>query len=287
MKKLTVIIGLVLVMCLLVPLSCAPPAPPPPPPKPAPGPSPAPRHVEFIEMNATTDKGTYLPSEEVVIDFSFKNITAEPFEVAPFPPDIKIVGHGPYDELVRLFPAGTEAKSLEPGEAANYIVTWDQHDDLGQQVDYGYYWFRIPGGGTLVDKASLDGVFILPPEGVMEKTIEVNKSQTVNGITFILERVELFARGPRFYALNVPPDYSFPPTSPDLPLPPMAHAEYSLDSGPAKEARSAGIISPREKGIEYVWYMSVPVPNGTKELTFTIAGFGDLEGSWEFQMSLE
>jgi len=255
-------------------------------PAPTPAPSPAPRHAEFIEMNATTDRSTYLPGEEITIEFSFKNISPQAFMIDPFPPEIEIIGHGPYDELVRLFPAGAESKSLEPGEVVSYTMTWDQRDGQGQQVDYGYYQFRIPGGGTLVDKGILGGVSILPEEGVIERTINVNESQTVNDITFTLERVELTARGPRFYALNVPPGYSFPLSFTPEP-PPQADAEYSLNGGPTREAGSAGIIASRENGWEYVWFMSIPVPKGTEELTFTIIRFGDMEGPWEFSIPLE
>ena len=113
-------------------------------------------------MNATTDK-SYLPGEEVVIEFFFKNITPEPFEIDPFPPHIEIVGPPP-PELICLFPAGTETKSLEPQEVISHTVMWDQRDDQGQPVDCGAYWFQITGGGTLVDEASFV-VFILPPRG--------------------------------------------------------------------------------------------------------------------------
>ena len=164
---------------------------------------PPPQTPEFIEMNATTAK-SYLPGEEVVIEFSFKNITDELFEIDPFPPDIEIVGTR-HDELVRLFLAGSGSKSLEPQEVISHTVMWDQRDDQGQPVDCGAYWFRIMGGGTLVDAASFV-VFILPPEGVIEKTIEVNESQTVNGVTFILEQVRLSAYGAMFIAFNA--DYT-------------------------------------------------------------------------------
>ena len=41
------------------------------------------------------------------------------------------------------------------------------------------------------------------------------------------------------------------------------------------------------KGQEYVWMMSIPVPKGTKELTFIITRFGDVEGPWEFKIPVE
>lgn len=263
------------------------PAEPTPTPPPSPPRTPPPQTPEFIEMNATTDK-SYLPGEEVIIEFSFKNITDEPFEIDPFPPDIEIIGQFQHqDELVRLFPAGTETKSLEPQEVISHTVMWDQRDDQGQPVDCGPYWFRIMGGGTLVDAASFV-VFILPPEGVIEKTIEVNEPQTVNGVTFILEQVRLSAYGAVFIAFNT--DYKLDEDPETPPPPPLREilAEYSFGGG-TMEADSACAVGGGSEldGAEYVWEFSAPVPNGTKELTFTITKFGDQEGPWEFHIPLQ
>jgi hypothetical protein len=82
-----------------------------------------------------------------------------------------------------------------------------------------------------------------------KKIIEVNQSQTVNGITITLERVELSAMGARFYAFTIPSGYSLPeqplPAIPPLPHPPPAemvavHAEYTVD-GVTKDAGRSGI----------------------------------------------
>jgi flagellar hook assembly protein FlgD len=75
---------------------------------------------------------------------------------------------------------------LEPEEVATYTLTWDQRDDNGQQVDYGYYTFRIR---TSIGGYGFDGVLVQPPAGMIERTIEVNESQTVNGITVTLKHV--------------------------------------------------------------------------------------------------
>lgn len=226
-----------------------------------------------IEREATTDKSSYLLDEDIVIEFSFKNSSSEPFQIDPFPPFIEIMRPRPY-EPVRSFPAGTDIKSLDPGEVASYAVTWDQRDDRGQQVDYGYYQFRVHP-----DTGRLDGVLILPPEGVMEKTVQVNESQTVNGITITLEWVELSASEAKFHAFNtLPPGYSSSRDS--------TAAEYRLDGGPVKDAGTAGIHF-LENRMAYTWEQLDPVAKGTKELTFVITRLGDWEGPWEFHISLE
>jgi len=273
-----------------------PPAPAPAPaPAPVPTPTPAPGPMRFIEADASIDKDSYLPGEDIVIEFSFKNVTAEPFHLEPFPPVIEIMRPRPF-EPARSFPAGTGSKSLEPGEVASYTLTWDQRDDQGQQVDYGYYHLKL-GDVRLEDRSMSLGfgrlvqVLILPAEGVMEKTIEVNESRTVNGITFTLEKIELTASGAKFYAFNVPPEYNLP-QGPRLAPPQFmslhAHAEYRLDGGPVRDVGSSGIRF-LDEGMKHSWDHPdlSPIPKGSKELTFIITRLGDWEGPWEFKIPLE
>jgi len=280
MKKL--IIGLILVM-LLVPVSCAK-APPVPAPAPSPHPSPAPRSVKYIKMEAAFDKDTYPPEEEINIKFSFTNVTSEPYEISPFPPVVEVRAAGMRDRVVRRFPAGTTAVTLQSGEAAEHTLVWNQQDEQGQPVPYGYYDFFIPASGTLEDKAIVGGIYILPAEGVIEQTINVDKSQTVGGVTITLNRVELTASGPQFYAFSA--DY---PPSDDLRPGAPPYAEYHLDDSPVIEGDKVNIIGGGSnlEGQEYVWMMSIPVPQGTKELIFVITEFGNQEGPWEFKVPLE
>jgi len=281
MKQL--IIGLLVLFLLSTSVACAKETAPAPTPAPSPHPSPAPRLAKFIQMKADFGKDTYMPGGKISIQLSFTNITSEPYEIAPFPPLVEVRAAGMRDRVVRSFPAGSTAVTIQAGEVAGYTLVWDQQDEQGQQVPYGYYDFSIPGGGTLEDKAIVGGIHILPAEGVIEQTINVDKSQTVGGITITLNRVELTASGPRFYAFNA--DYSMP----ENPLPePLPYAEYHLDDGPAIEGDRVGTIGGGSNldGQEYVWVMSIPVPKDTKELTFAITEFGGQEGTWEFKIPL-
>jgi hypothetical protein len=280
----------------------------------------------FIEVNASTDKGAFLPGEDIVIELSFENASGETLLIAPFPPDTRILrprthkivevprvdtlpGPTPTPPLanetlgqVRIFPAGTGTKSLDPGEVASFVVTWDQRDDQGQQVTYGHFELVV-GEYCAGDRCTTHDLsvqlLILPEEGVMEKTVEVNESQTVNDVTITLQRVELTAFDARFYALYVPPDYVMPeqPFVPGTDSPQgVGHApvwmmeldpsaEYSLDGGPMIYAGPSG-LGFLENGIRNSW-ASDPVPNGTKELTFVITKLGEWEGPWKFRVSLE
>ncbi len=248
-------------------------------------PSPAPRPVKYIKMEVDFAKDNYPPGEEIGIELSFTNITSEPYEIAPFPPLVEVRADGKRDSIVRVFTAGSGDVTVPPGETTEHTLVWDQQDEQGQQVAYGYYDFYIPDGGTLEDKAIVGGIHVFPPEGIIEKTINVGKSQTVNGVTVTLNRVELTASGPRFYAFSA--DYG--PVAPADQMPPAPYAEYYLDSNPVREGDKVNIIGGGSNldGQEYVWMMSIPVPKGTRDLTFVITEFGGQQGPWEFRIPLE
>jgi hypothetical protein len=237
---------------------------------------------------------TYGLGEEIHIEFSIKNTRSYQYRIEPFPPLVEIM-RLTSGELVRSFPGGTGDKSLAPGEVATYTLTWDQRDNQQQQVTYGYYDFELGRfyveGYPYTSRSIGCLVLILPPEGTMEKTILVNESQTVNGITITLERVELSALEMKVFALCTPPGYHLS-QDPDLPSTwPMgvALAEYSLDNDTAKNAGSSGSwgIHLLENGEEHKWCKLDPVPNGTKELTFRITKFADWQGPWEFHVPLQ
>ena len=295
------IIGLLALVLLLVPAACdksteAPVT--------EPELSPPPQHP--LNVEATPSQAAYLPGELVEIEFSFTNAISELITVSPFPPEIRIMPPIP-DKVIRLFQAGTDHLELKSGETATYGLTWDQRDNGGQQVSPGWYYFDVEE--ITITKATeprragmstgtVAKILIQFPQGAMEKTIEVNQSQTVNGLTITLERVELSLTEVKFYASTIPPDYSPPEiqgsdTPPDkLPyLGPMypVHATYTFD-GITKDAGWAG-LGAQDDGIRLNWahpYVPLdPIPSDARELIFAITRFGDWEGPWEFTVSLD
>jgi hypothetical protein len=188
------------------------------------------------------------------------------------------------DELIRNYLAGIEAVDLGPGETESYTMIWDQKDEQGQPVSYGYYTFSIPGGGTMTDTAIIGGVYILPSEGVIEKTIITNDSQDSGSTKITLEKVELTKKGIQFYAFN--DDYRISDVEQQIESFPQA--SYCLDSGPIKQVAHASIVGGGSnlEGLKYVWTMYTPVPNNTKSLTFSITDFWGLGKTWEFNISL-
>lgn len=198
---------------------------------------------------------------------------------------------------VRSFPVVTQERLLQPGETANYEFTWDQRDDSGQQLEPGWYGVEValqyrnpsePAGGGSIKGVPVR-ILIEPPGGLMENTIDVNQSLTVNDITFTLERIEISPIGMKVYAFNTPPGYNFPPGQPG-PAPSLwlhAEAEYSFDGGSFKQAFPSG-INFLENGVQHTWdeYLD-PAPENAEVLTFRITKLGDWEGPWEFKIPLQ
>ena len=276
-----IITGLLVLFLLSMPVACAKETVPSPTPAPAPAPAPGtpPRtYIEMIEPNASTNKDSYITGEDVVIEISLKNVNPYEIVIDPFPPitEIEHRKHSQWDKPVRSFPSGNERRSLEAGEVATYTLMWDQRDDNMQQVDYGYYTFRIR---TSIGGYGFDGVLVQPPAGMIERTIEVNESQTVNGITVTLKHVELSFEESKFYASSKRPE-GYLPSRHD------AAAEYRLDNGPTRNAGKGGFDFFDDK-IDCVWVQVDPVAKDTKELTLMITRFGDWEGPWEFKVPLE
>ena len=280
--------------------SPAPAPTPTPTPMPTPTPAPVPTPLPTLQVSAIPTQDSYLPGEEVDIEFSFTNTDSEPITVTPFPPEIQIMLPRPY-EAVRSFTSGEQELMLKPGERMTYNLTWDQRDENEKQVTPGWYYVDVKDITATRDTWTTQWSFgtvakllIRFPQGAMERSFNINQSQAVNGLTITLKRVELTATGARFYAFTIPPGYS-PPEQPEPVIPPMphppppemvpVHAEYTID-GVTKDAGYSGIGS-EDDGIRLIWDDLDPVPADAEGLTFTITHFGDIEGRWEFKIPLE
>jgi hypothetical protein len=181
-------------------------------------------------------------------------------------------------------PAGTQPLEIKPGDTITLEFSWDQKDKAGKQVPPGWYFDRFYGYSLSVPA----WILIKYSQSAMEKTIELNQSQTVKGIMVTLEHIELTSSGMTVYAFGTLSGYTVPPgisnTSNSVE---RALAEYSIDGGIVKQAGSAG-MQYLENGTRLIWTRHVdPVPSDAKELIFTITRFGDTEGPWEFRIPLE
>jgi len=283
------------------------------PPTPASGttatPSPPP-----VEASATPSQAVYLPGEAVTIEFSFENVSAEPAMLWPFSPEMEIT-RPRGSEVLRSFEAGPEQITLGPGETTTYTFVWDQKDASGQPVGPGYYWINgyyyvASEGGYDQSWDYYDGfesrhgqcsswaeVVIQYPQGAMEKSVQVNQSQTASDLTITITRVELSATGVEVYGFTTPPNFDPSQGTPFPPPPQMmiAGAEHSVDGGPEKWTGYGG-SQPLEDGLELSWLHLDPIPSDAEVLVFTITevelrfapgGTSEWSGPWEFEIPLQ
>jgi len=257
------------------------------PPVPLPAPPPP------FQVSATPEEAHYLPGEPVEVKFSITNVSSNPVTFDPYPPEIQVRSVS-QDEVVFSIPAGTQPLEISPNDTITLEFSWDQKDKAGKQVPPGWYFDPFRGYGMNVPA----WVLIQHPQGTMEKTIELNQSQTVKGIMVTLERIELTSSGMTVYAIGTLFGYPVPPGITNT-ANAMEHvsAEYSVDDGIVKKAGSVG-MQYLENRTRFIWSRHVdPVPSDAKELIFRIStitlSFAPdkpielVVGPWEFKIPLE
>ncbi len=305
MKRKILLVPLVLLLIAsLVPVSCAaPPAPAPAPapmPAPAPAPAPAPRPAPPppFQRSVVPKEAYYLPGEIVEVKLSFTNVSSETIKLDRWPPEIQVKPTR-QEGVVFSVAAGTQPLEIKPSETITVDFTWDQKDTEEKQVSPGWYNITFKDINVIYDtdrRRSVNPtatVLIQYPQGTMEKTIELNQSETVKEITVTLERIELTSSGVTVYAFGTLPGYRPPPAAS-----PFMHvfAEYSVDGNAVKQAGSAG-MQELEDGTRLIWKRLDPIPSDAQELIFRIStitlsfapGKPDelVGGPWEFRIPLE
>jgi hypothetical protein len=287
----------------------------------------SPVRVYSVQTDLTPSRLVYMPGEEVDMELVLTNASqgdVEPVVLSSLPPAVNLYPAGaaaaramvpglpmqnaPADQTVKTFPGGSGEATLAVGEKLTYDLTWDQKDGNGNQVPPGWYyynytcWFRPESSTEPSGSGGSNRAFLIQyPQGVMEKTIEVNQSQTASGLPFesgenidltiTLQRVEMIAESVGFTAMVTSPSYN-PPQAPGLPDPRWmlgVYATYTVD-GVVHDAGVAA-MNPLEDGLRLQWGYGPesldPIPNGAKELTFTITKPGDWEGPWIFKIPLQ
>ena len=302
MKKLIILCATVLTALLLISSVVGCQQPPAPALAPASRPAPAPRPAPSppFEESVTPEDAHYLPGELIEVRLTITNVSAETITFSPYPPQIRVTPRMDFDRTLFLVAGGTQPREVSPDETITFDFAWDQKDSQGQQASPGWYAvsFRdmnITQGDRGTMFHSTARVLIQHPQGAVEKTIDLNQEQTVNGITVTLERIELNSSGMTVYAFNNPPGYNLPPGQ-TAPAPSMwiqAEAEYSTDGGAVKKAGSSGIRF-LDNGIRHTWNNLDPAPKDAKELIFRILRLSEggtpgqgFEGPWEFKVPLE
>ncbi len=269
-------------------------------PRPTAPPLPLPAPPPPFEAHAVPEEARYLPGQPVEVKLSLTNVSLTPITLDQYPPEIRVTPriNINFTPIVFSVPGGTQPRELKPNETVSIDFTWDQKDNAGKQVQPG--WYNVIFGEITARQGDTrytfnPGAYVLIqyPQGTIEKSFDLNQSQTVNGITVTLERVELTADSSSFYLFFIPRGYTPPPTGSGLPpmpptMPIMAKAEYSI-GGLIKYAGTAG-FNTRGDGIKLVWRSGPgkldPIPSDAKELTFSITIINDWQGPWEFKIQL-
>jgi len=230
----------------------------------------------------------------VEIQLTFTNFDTEARVMKYFPPEIKVESRNlPFtNKIIRTFQAGQEQLELQPGESREYALTWDQKNDFGQQVPYGWYGIRVNlYSREVTDTRSMQGsesqatrVLVLPPGGAIEKDIELDQSHTADGVTVNLEKMEMSNQGAALYTMCVPENYQPEEVSTRYI---ETDAQYKVDDEDWKPAMKSmfGTFLLKE-GVRYIWDLD-PVPQNAGEISFQISRIGDHKGLWEFKIQLK
>jgi hypothetical protein len=201
--------------------------------------------------------------------------------MSPFPPQFTLSSLvlPQRNGIECLFPTGSEEISFKQGEFKEYTLTWDQKDGNGKQVSYGLYSLStkielikrdnrgdIAGGG--VHDQKITRVLVLPPEGAVEKTQELNQSQNLGDATATLEKIEMSSQKNKVYTLVVPPN--FDSSTLDRPWNGVDTIEYTIDNSEWSPLTINDYFSMTYlAGVRNRWDLA-PIPKSTREIGIRI-----------------
>lgn len=242
----------------------------------------------ILKVEADTDKNAYLPGETVKIEVALENVTSGPLKLEQFPPILSVM-ETKSRQPVFTFGAGEDSKTLMPGEVATFAVSWNQRDEAGRRVAGDYYIeLEDVNSGSQAIKLTFSKpvTFSVPAAGgnigKIYRTVSLNQSQTVNGITVALQKLELADKGSRLTAIiSAPPDYNQNRRTGDY----SALAFYYFDRGWANDAGLSSVEYSRAE-MKHTWYLTEPISKETEELFFIIMNIGKWEGPWQFTIPL-
>jgi hypothetical protein len=100
--------------------------------------APAPSDAYLIKVSAESLKESYFPNEEITFMVSVENKSTESIQLEQFPPDIQIE-HSPSNKVVHVIHSNGTEQTVPPEQTVSITISWDQTDDQGNPVEYGYY----------------------------------------------------------------------------------------------------------------------------------------------------
>ncbi|OGO31213.1 MAG: hypothetical protein A2Z29_09235 [Chloroflexi bacterium RBG_16_56_11] len=254
----------------------------------------APLPGELVSVTARTDRTSYRSGDVVNIEVELKNDSAGSLTLEKMPPIISLMSVETA-QPVYTFSAGTETRTLAPGEAARFNLTWPQLDFTGRPVTGDYYLeledLELKGRPVQLNLIRPVRFEISPDAtpGAGSGTIEVDRSQAASGITVTLRRVVISDTGVIVNAFISPPrDYSVfrVETGYRASRDYSAPATYTFDGGWVKDAGMSA-IEYLQNGMNQTWYIPDTVPPGAAEMFFNITSVGDWPGPWTFYIPLK
>lgn len=249
-----------------------------------------------FQWSVVPEEAYYLPGEIVEVKFSLTNVSSETIKLDPYPPAIE-VKPARQDEVVFSIAAGTQPLEIKPGDTITLEFSWDQKDTEGKQISPGWYDITFKDINVIYETDRRSVIYpraralIQYPQVTMEKSLDLNQSETVEEVTVTLEHIELTSAGMTIYAFGTLPGY----TSSQEPFV-RALAEYRVDGGVVKQADSAA-MQYLENGTRFIWEGLDPIPSDAQNLIFRITSltlsFAPdkpdelIVGPWEFKIPLE
>ncbi|HXY74657.1 MAG TPA: hypothetical protein VEH58_04970 [Dehalococcoidales bacterium] len=235
---------------------------------------------------ASTDKPAYLSGQNVEIKISLKNDTADTLTINDFPPIVSVL-NSETGLAVYTFERTVTGVTLPPFATTSYSLNWNQTTSAGTPAAPGNYYVELEDinyqGNDIKLSLTTPARFTItdssPAGNQVLNTINVNVSQTENGETMTLQRIEITGNGFNIYAnTSRPANY----TSSQY----TATADYSIDSGWFQSAgNAAGIIA--GNNISFIWNIGSAIPLNAGELIITLKSNWDISRSWQFTVPLK
>jgi hypothetical protein len=250
----------------------------------------------YIRSNASTDKSSYVPGEQVYIQVNMTNITKSAVILEQYPPTLSLM-RVQTGQPVYTFTAGVTPRTINPGETATYSLSWDQLDAHGRHVTPGGYYVELEevyrqGQSVHLDLAKPAYFNISTPTpagGAAGSVSGLNQPLTVNGITITLTQMEFSSAGITATAfITPPPDYVLQQTitglSPTLDY--RTQVRYAVDSN-WLEKTEPSLVEYFPDGMTQTWFMPSTSGREISGLTLIIDNIGPWQGPWEFKISIK
>jgi hypothetical protein len=252
--------------------------------------------------NLSSAVAVYSYGEPVVLNITMLNEGPGPVTILGVPPKMG-VNHIEGADF-RTWQRNASTRVLQEGESITTILSWDQCDDGGKQVDagiytIGVYYLYAPGdtSGTWdLSEAHLRTgtatILVASPEGSLQKHMVLDVGAEDNGVTSTLVALDCNAmKGTVSFDVEIPEkDYEVTPGPAGLlPCNVSAYpaATYRIDQGNPREFTDMDFICDTGSAqIHRVHLYFEPLPADAKQMDIHVSKFGNHEGSWDFLIDL-